>query len=160
MKTGIELIAEERERQISQEGWTPEHDDGHKRGELLDAGIGYIHGAINVGHPAMERPPITWPWEAESWKPSEDPVRNLVKAGALLAAEIDRLQRLAAKTAQSFALLIIAASLTSCSFSYTPEGGKQVAIDGVQAYQVYLAVKAQREARAAAKQPQAVQPLP
>jgi len=37
---------------------------------------------------------VTWPWEREAWKPSEDPIRNLVKAGALIAAEIDRLQRL------------------------------------------------------------------
>ena len=34
-----------------------------------------------------------WPWSDKWWKPSDDPVRNLVKAGALLAAEIDRLQR-------------------------------------------------------------------
>ena len=31
-----------------------------------------------------------WPWPPEFWKPSDDPVRNLVKAGALIAAEIDR----------------------------------------------------------------------
>jgi hypothetical protein len=35
-----------------------------------------------------------WPWDNKYWKPSEDKVRNLVKAGALIAAEIDRLQRL------------------------------------------------------------------
>lgn len=61
---------------------------------------------------------------------------------------------------KTLALLLIAASLSACSVTWTPDGGKGVAIDGVQAYQVYLAVKAQREARAAAKQPQAVQPLP
>lgn len=37
MKTGIDLITEERERQIREEGWTPEHDDGHRSGELNDA---------------------------------------------------------------------------------------------------------------------------
>lgn len=31
------------------------------------------------------------PWDAEWWKPSADPIRNLEKAGALLAAGIDRL---------------------------------------------------------------------
>jgi hypothetical protein len=38
---------------------------------------------------------IFWPWDQDWWKPSPDPIRNLVKAGALIAAEIDRLQRLA-----------------------------------------------------------------
>lgn len=32
-----------------------------------------------------------WPFDAPSWKPSEDPIKNLVRAGALIAAEIDRL---------------------------------------------------------------------
>jgi hypothetical protein len=48
------------------------------------------------------RPPrFDWPWDASWWKPSNDPVRNLVKAGALIAAEIDRLQRAAASTDES-----------------------------------------------------------
>jgi len=34
-----------------------------------------------------------WPWGSEWWKPSKDPIRDLVKAGALIAAEIDRLQK-------------------------------------------------------------------
>jgi hypothetical protein len=33
-----------------------------------------------------------WPWDMKWWKPSDDPIKNLVKAGALIAAEIDRLQ--------------------------------------------------------------------
>ena len=37
------------------------------------------------------KPPRGWPWEPADWKPDNDPVRNLVKAGALIAAEIDRL---------------------------------------------------------------------
>lgn len=93
MKTGTELIAEERARQIKSEGWTPAHDDEHEHGQLLDAGLSYLRAAINVGHPAMRNPPREWPWEAEWWKPSSEPIRNLVKAGALIAAEIDRLQR-------------------------------------------------------------------
>jgi hypothetical protein len=32
-----------------------------------------------------------WPWSFEWWKP-KDRIRNLVRAGALIAAEIDRLQ--------------------------------------------------------------------
>lgn len=44
-----------------------------------------------------------WPWDASWWKPSADPIRNLVKAGALIAAEIDRLQRLTSKPASEAA---------------------------------------------------------
>lgn len=89
MKTGTELIAEERTRQISGEGWSAEHDDSHKRGELARAGVAYaIHALIGGTQPVN-----AWPWELKWWKPSDEPVRNLVKAGALIAAEIDRLQR-------------------------------------------------------------------
>lgn len=92
MKTGIDHITEERARQITQEGWTASHDRSHQRGELIDAALSYIRAAINIGHPAMQRPPKEWPWDNAWWKPSDDPVRNLTKAGALIAAEIDRLQ--------------------------------------------------------------------
>lgn len=94
MKTGIELITEERTRQISHEGWSAAHDQQHHRGEMIDAALSYMHAAINVGHPSNAKPPVAWPWGAEWWKPSDDPVRNLVKAAALIGAEIDRLQRL------------------------------------------------------------------
>ena len=90
---GVELIERERQRQMAVEKWTPEHDDEHVRGELLDAGLSYVLSAINVGHPAMLTPPSEWPWDEVSWKPSGDVVCDLVKAGALIAAEIDRLQR-------------------------------------------------------------------
>jgi len=101
MKTGIELIADERERQITQEGWTPEHDDCHRSGELNDAAIGYSQAAAYQARgeslamimSAVPAGMIRWPWEDSWWKPSVDPVRNLTKAGALIAAEIDRLQR-------------------------------------------------------------------
>lgn len=103
MKTGIELIAEERERQICKEGWSPKHDDGHALGELSSAAGCYaaVASAITRGSSAeewsyeMTQSELlpNWPWDAESWKPSDDNIRNLVKAGALIAAEIDRVQR-------------------------------------------------------------------
>lgn len=34
IKSGIDLIAAERQRQIEEEGWTPDHDDQHTNGEL------------------------------------------------------------------------------------------------------------------------------
>ncbi len=43
MKTGIELIAQERQRQVSEEGWTAEHDDGHTDQELARAASCYAN---------------------------------------------------------------------------------------------------------------------
>lgn len=104
MKTGVELIADERYRQIVVEGWTAKHDDQHIGGELSWAAEAYasvgsatIRGALAEEFPAeMMLSEGLWPgdWKEEWWKPSDDPIANLVKAGALIAAEIDRLHRL------------------------------------------------------------------
>ena len=100
--SGAELIATERQRQMAQEGWTPEHDDRHRCFELLQAAESYV-GAVSspdvwaANHYVKPSPHWNWPWAKKWWKPSPDPIRNLVKAGALIAAEIDRLQRLKAK---------------------------------------------------------------
>jgi hypothetical protein len=100
--TGIELIAAERERQVSQEGWTPEHDDKHRDGAIAKAAACYAigedppiyRGTIRgVGFESEPRIHRLWPWDAAWWKPSYR-IRDLVKAGALIAAEIDRLQRM------------------------------------------------------------------
>lgn len=89
MKTGIELITEERARQIEVEGWNYEHDDNHKNGELEMAGLTYFRYAL---HPSSSVP-TTWPWGREWWKPSGHVIRNLEKAGALYLAESERLAR-------------------------------------------------------------------
>lgn len=94
---GVRLIAAERQRQITQERWTPDHDDQHADGALVVAARTYIEAALNLNEVhgvEYETPSYDWPtgW---AWKPSDNPVRNLVKAGALIAAEIDRLQRAA-----------------------------------------------------------------
>lgn len=91
-KTGIELIADERKRQIEVEGWTPEHDALHKNGELADAAACYA-GLTRRDHKFSFRVPNSWPFRIFDWKPTpNDRVRELVKAGALIAAEIDRIQ--------------------------------------------------------------------
>jgi hypothetical protein len=93
MKSGVELIQEERQRQIEVEGWTAEHDAQHVDGELAKAAACYtLRAQKNNAHGES---PWGWPWDDEWWKPSPDPVRNLAKAGALIAAEIDRLNRMA-----------------------------------------------------------------
>lgn len=104
-KNGIQLILEERERQIILHGFDGKHDSQHQTGEMVDAALCYgaVASAVVRGSTAEEWPVgmfngfsdslIEWPWEDDAWKPSDDPIRNLVKAGALIAAEIDRLQR-------------------------------------------------------------------
>lgn len=90
---GIALIRQERLRQIESEEWTAEHDDLHSLGEMALAAKTYILAAQDsiCGRKRAVYP--GWPWDYSWWKPSDDPIRNLVKAGALIAAEIDRLQR-------------------------------------------------------------------
>lgn len=88
---GVAAIAAERRRQIEVEGWTPEHDGQHKRGELARAAACYAI-AYDLG---SERE-LLWPWAEDWWKPA-DRIRDLEKAGALIAAEIDRLKRAAAR---------------------------------------------------------------
>lgn len=86
-------IRSERARQIAIEGWTPEHDDAHPRGELLSAAMSYLE---HVRQRANYRPdglPMGWPWEDRWWKPTT-PRRDLVKAGALALAENKREERI------------------------------------------------------------------
>lgn len=93
--TGIELIAAERQKQIETLHWTAEHDDGYTVCQLVKAALCYatygMQRAMGAGH--FGKMPESWPWERRWWKPDVDPVRNLVVAGALIAAEIDRLHR-------------------------------------------------------------------
>lgn len=99
MISGIERIAKERNRQIFEEGWDGPHDDIHDDGALTKAATAYIIAAAccRIGQldVLVGSPPNPWPWDDEWWKPSENPIRNLEKAGALIAAEIDRLLRAA-----------------------------------------------------------------
>lgn len=88
-------VLAERQRQVEEEGWTPEHDDEHDEGELGMAAACYaMEGASNLTLSGDEgEPPSIWPWDEEWWKPSPEPRRNLVKAAALILAEIERLDR-------------------------------------------------------------------
>ncbi len=120
METGIELIAEERLRQIEVEKWDYSHDASYKEGEMIGAAACYAVNAINKERPGFMRVQIhlpaetnieagntgdrgdrqlrkagwydAWPWSKE-WDKREkhDKMRSLVIAGALIAAEIDRL---------------------------------------------------------------------
>lgn len=100
----------ERRRQVEAEGWTPEHDDQYQHGAIALAAACY---AANAGGVAWADPlPSFWPWMHNWWKPTTPrrgsrwplprrcrrwplPRRDLVKAGALILAELERLDRAA-----------------------------------------------------------------
>ena len=91
-------IANERFRQIEDEGWTLEHDDEHDKGEMAHAAGCYAlanhHRLLWVGGNEF---PDMWPWHKRWWK-SNDRRGDLVKAGELIVAEIERLDRLRARS--------------------------------------------------------------
>lgn len=82
--TGSILIMLERRRQIKSLGWTVSHDIQHSTDVLVDAAISYANCTGQDG----THPPRSWPWLRVSWKP-KDRVKNLYRAGALIAAAID-----------------------------------------------------------------------
>jgi hypothetical protein len=92
--TGVSRIAAERTRQMEAEGFSLDHDDQHTDGELALAAAAYAIPA-ECRDFAENGTPFPFPdtWSPEWWKPSVDRVRELTKAGALIAAEIDRLVR-------------------------------------------------------------------
>ena len=106
--SGAILIKIERDRQIGAEGWSAEHDAEHIHHELLKAADCYMWaGLVAHSHEMNSRydpldvirlPPEHdshfWPWDVRYWKPEVDPIKNLTKAGALIAAEIDRINAL------------------------------------------------------------------
>ena len=96
MKTGIELIAEERQRQINVEGWTKEHDAKHDDGELANAAAYYALTDELISFMdadwGNDMHLHIWPFDLKWLKRNpENRIRDLQKAGALIAAEIDRL---------------------------------------------------------------------
>lgn len=94
--SGVALIATERFRQVSVEGFDLRHDDQYQNGELLAAAICYIQSASDPM--AQVATPDAWPWAPEWWKPTGGQ-RDLERAGALIAAEIDRRRRAKARAA-------------------------------------------------------------
>lgn len=86
-------ILAERIRQISVEGYTPEHDDEHVDSEIAMLAAVYAmpnHWQRNIEH-AIGGPIHTWPVKRG---PRRD---QLIKAGALILAEIERIDRAAQK---------------------------------------------------------------
>lgn len=103
--TPIDMIMRERQRQHDEEGWTDEHDDHHDDGSLAAAAAAYAYHAslpgvtqaeVRDGRAAgyISIVSLIWPrsWSREWWNPKSRE-RDLVRAGALIVAELERLQR-------------------------------------------------------------------
>jgi hypothetical protein len=86
-------IARERERQVDAEGWTPAHDDRHTAGELALAAASYA--LLGAGRSV---PQGIWPWRRDGdWPKPKTKRRDLVRAAALIVAEIERIDRVGGK---------------------------------------------------------------
>lgn len=95
----IDDVIAERHRQQAVEGWTPEHDDQHSNGEMSRAaGLYAISAGFATKYLDGETKtcpvPDGWPWAEAWWKPA-NARRDLVKAAALILAEIERIDRAA-----------------------------------------------------------------
>lgn len=96
-------VLKERFRQVTEEGWTAEHDDQHIKGELAGAAATYALGTaryrgLKIGW-FFDAINVMWPFETKWFKPKGGRV-DLVKAAALLIAEIERLDRAEARAAE------------------------------------------------------------
>jgi hypothetical protein len=105
--TGIERIAAERKRQIEEEGFTAEHDDWQNQDQLALAAAcyaipEYYRRCLNEKFHNAFSFLIPYGFPGQWFKPApENRIRELEKSGALIAAEIDRLQRLEGKEQQN-----------------------------------------------------------
>lgn len=90
----VDVFAE-RCRQIDLKSYTAERDDQYANGELSDAAAAYAFWSFTSRLLPPNRklePPTSWPWDREHWKPTTQR-HMLVKAGALILAELERLDR-------------------------------------------------------------------
>lgn len=84
----VRVLAGERMRQVAKEGWTPAHDDTHTDGELAMAASAYAHHSACQSDACLDLA-SAWPWEEDFLKPGA-PIEDVVKAGALILAELER----------------------------------------------------------------------
>lgn len=85
MKTGIELIVEERQEQIEKHGFDVTQDQYYSKQELLKAALFSID-------PSIFEWPYNWEEKFRDKILHKSKVERLKVAGAFIAAEIDRMQ--------------------------------------------------------------------
>lgn len=86
VSSGCKSIEEERKRQIEVEHYTVEHDKNELIENLIWAATAYATGCRRF-----------WPWDIKCYKPGDLSIKgvrkDLVRAGALIAAAIDKIDR-------------------------------------------------------------------
>lgn len=86
----ISMIRDERRKQL--ERYSLEHDqESNDNEQLVFAATSYLVPIYGNTPYLSSKPPLNWPWGEDEWKPEGNRIRNLVKAAALIVAEIDRL---------------------------------------------------------------------
>ena len=85
MKTGIEQIAQERQEQIEKHGFDSQNDERNTQEELKDTAAFLLTGDLSYF-------PHTWDQNWIYKFSKKNRIERLKIAGALIAAEIDRLQ--------------------------------------------------------------------
>lgn len=110
-------ICQERTRQIDVEGFNAAHDDDHKAGELASAASCYVLTAVQPADGSFG----WWPFSVAWWKPSRSIRRNLIKAAALIVAEIERIDRVDDKVAKFHNPEGVAAAIAHGADSFRPD---------------------------------------
>lgn len=89
-------VLTERQRQIRDEERTLAQDDHYQGGQLARAAACYAlaGSSASTDQTAAFLVSLAWPWESNWWKPTTSR-RDLIKAGALILAEIERIDRTA-----------------------------------------------------------------
>lgn len=92
--TGVQLISIERQRQIEVEGFDATHDAAYSTSKHNSEKLAWAaYCYVDPENSRFVGAPTRWPFNLKWWKPSPDNrVNELIKAGALIAAEIDRIQ--------------------------------------------------------------------
>lgn len=90
----LKEILSEREYQITGEGYTADHDDAHPHGALAMAAAAYAMTGAGMNKDLIYRQ--IWPWGSAAFKPTTHR-RDLIRAAALIIAEIEHLDRAAAQ---------------------------------------------------------------
>ncbi|WP_422036558.1 hypothetical protein [Reyranella sp.] len=93
--SAIDDIAAERDRQVKVEGFGAGRDDGFVHGQLARGAAAFAEfaGESDERRATAAGAPSIWPWwSLGHWKP-KDRRADLVRAGALIVAEIERLDR-------------------------------------------------------------------
>lgn len=91
---GLDLIVEERLRQVEKLGYTVEHDHAeHSPEELMRIGACYVDwAACDLEGSYADNPHPFWPEDSSiPWKPEESAIENAAKGAAFVAAALDLL---------------------------------------------------------------------